>query len=62
MDPVSNILDSFEALPDPAKWQVASAILRRSLDLDLPPLSDADLTSVADELFVELDRSESQGA
>ena len=57
-----NILRSFELLPDVDKREVASAIIRRSLELDVPPLSDDDLVSAADELFLKLDQEEADDA
>ena len=56
------ILRSFELLPDPEKREVASAIIRRSLELDVPPLSDDDLVSAAEELFLKLDQEEAKDA
>jgi hypothetical protein len=56
------ILRSFELLPDIEKREVASEIIRRSLQLHSPPLSDEELTSLADELFLQLDRSETNDA
>ncbi len=53
-----NILESFDELPDTEKREVASAILRRALRFDAPPLSDEDLVAQADELFRELDTRE----
>lgn len=54
-----NIIDSFEQLPESEKLQVASEIIRRTARLKLPPLSDEELTIVAEELFLELDKRES---
>ena len=53
-----NILESFDELPDTEKREVASAILRRALRFDTPPLSDEDLVAQADELCRELDTRE----
>lgn len=53
-----DLLQSFESLSDSDKREVAAEIVRRSLGLDYPPVSDEDLTRAADELFAELDRSE----
>ena len=50
-----NILESFDELPETEKREVASAILRRALRLDTPPLTDEDLVAQADNLFRELD-------
>lgn len=59
MSPAVQILiESFDHLPDPDKRTAASEILRRSAALDLPPLSDEDFVSVAETIFLELDREE----
>jgi hypothetical protein len=52
------ILESFDDLSEREKREVASAILRRTLRFDLPPLTDDDLVAQADELFRELDARE----
>ena len=52
------ILESFDELPEREKREVASAILRRTLRFDLPPLTDDDLVAQADELFRALDARE----
>jgi hypothetical protein len=53
-----NILESFDELPEGEKREVASAILRRALRFDAPPLTDQDFLAQADELFRELDARE----
>ncbi len=55
---VKNILESFDELPEGEKREVASAILRRTLRFDAPPLTENDLLAQADELFRELDARE----
>jgi hypothetical protein len=55
---VKRILESFDELPEPEKREVASAILRRTLRFDTPPLTEEDLVAEADELFRELDTRE----
>ncbi len=57
---VDEVLESFESLPNEAKREVASEILRRVAKFDNPPLTDEELTAIADDLFAELDRRESQ--
>ncbi len=59
---VRQILQSFEMLSDAAKREAASEIIRRSLQLESPPLSDEDLVSIAEQVFLDLDRSESENA
>ncbi len=55
---VQNLLRSFEALSKSEKREFAFEILRRSRVFDLPPLSDEELASLADELFQNLDERE----
>ena len=55
---VQEILRSFEVLPDGDKRELASEILRRSLTLDTPPLSDEELVGAAEAVFLALDRNE----
>ena len=53
-----SILESFDELPDTDKREVARAILRRTLRLDLPPLTDNDLVNQAEDIFLDLDKLE----
>jgi hypothetical protein len=55
---VKRILESFDELPETEKREVATAILRRTLWFDTPPLTEEDLVAEADELFRELDTRE----
>ena len=55
---VQNMLHTFDLLPDGDKRELASEILRRTLMLDAAPLSDEQLVGAAEELFLQLDRSE----
>jgi len=59
---VKDILHSFELLSENEKKELASEIVRRTAKFDLPPLTDEDIISCADELFLELDRRESKNA
>jgi len=43
---VETLLESFERLPNDAKIEAASEILKRSVNLDLPPLTEAALVRV----------------
>ena len=52
---VKHILKSFDLLSEEEKKEVASEIIRRSINFDLPPLSDKELVLSAEELFLELD-------
>lgn len=53
-----NLISIFDTLPEPEKHEVATVILHRTLEFDLLPLSDDDLTLNAEELFLALDREE----
>jgi len=54
------LLDSFEQLPEVEKQQVAAEILRRTISLDIHPLSDEELILSAEALFLSLDESEAE--
>lgn len=56
---VEEMLDSFDHLSEPEKREVASEIIRRTRNLDFPPLTDAELVLNAEALFLELDQRES---
>jgi hypothetical protein len=55
------IIDSFEGLPESEKQRVAYEILRRSVLLEVPSLSDEELVVAAAELFLTLDAMEAEG-
>ena len=52
------LLDSFDALPEPERQEVAREILRRTALAEHDSLEDAELVAAADEVFRELDRAE----
>ena len=56
---VEELLNSFEQLPEAEKRELASEIIKRSLALDLPELSDGSLLAAADQIFLQLDEAES---
>lgn len=56
-----NFIESFDKLPKAEQHKVASEILRRMINFNLP-LSDDELVLSADELFLELDRREAEDA
>jgi hypothetical protein len=60
--PAENLIATFEQLPDAEKQEVASAILRRTLKIEFPPVSDEELVLSAEETFLELDRREAEDA
>jgi hypothetical protein len=55
---VRDILQSFDMLPEIDKRDLAAEIIKRSLALAEPPLTDEQLVVAAEEIFLELDRSE----
>ena len=57
---VETLLESFERLPDEAKREAAFEIIRRSAKFSLPPLEDETLVEAAENVFLELDKHESQ--
>jgi hypothetical protein len=59
---VQDMLHTFDLLPEGDKRELASEILRRTLMLDVPPLSDEQLVGAAEDLFLQLDRSEAGDA
>jgi hypothetical protein len=54
------IIDSFDRLSEPEKEKVAYEILRRSVHLEIPPLTDEELTVAAEDLFIALDAREAE--
>ena len=55
---VQTILTTFDSLSERARYEVALEILRRTKDLELPPLTDEDLVANAETLFLALDQRE----
>jgi hypothetical protein len=55
---VQELLDRFDRLAEAEKHEAASEILQRVRRLDLDPITDDDLILSAEEMFLELDRSE----
>ena len=53
-------LQTFEKLPEPDKHTVAVEILRQTLDEEYSSPDDSELAFAADQLFLELDRRETQ--
>ena len=56
---VEELLNSFEKLPEAEKRELLSEIIKRSLSLDLPQVSDDSLIVAADQVFLQLDKDES---
>jgi len=61
-NPAENVIATFDQLPEAEKQEVAAAILRRTLRIDFPPVSDDELVLSAEETFLELDRREAEDA
>ena len=57
---VETLIESFERLPQDAKLEAASEILKRSAKLELPLLQDEALLQAADDVFARLDQEESR--
>jgi len=57
---VEQLLKSFEQLPEAEKRELASEIIKRSLELELPELSDETLLLAAEQTFLHLDKEESK--
>jgi hypothetical protein len=57
---VQQLLDSFDRLSEAEKRELAWEVLRRTVHLDMPALSDEELVLSAEELFLGLDRREAQ--
>lgn len=53
------LLSTFDSLTESERLEIALEILKRVIHLDFPPLSDEDLVCNAEELFLELDKQES---
>ncbi len=55
---VQELLDTFDRLTDSERLDLVLEILKRTVYLDFPPLSDEDLVLNAEGLFLELDEQE----
>jgi hypothetical protein len=53
-----HIIEDFEALPEPEKRDVLAKLLRIAADLDYGPITDEELASATDALFVMYDAEE----
>lgn len=56
------IIEKFAQLPISEKREVVSVILRDTLEVETPALSDDELISSAEEIFLELERREAENA
>jgi hypothetical protein len=55
---VRELISRFERLDEHDQVEAAREIIRRTAMAEIPPLTDEDLTALADELFIELEREE----
>ena len=55
---VQELLDTFDRLTDSERLNLVLEILKRTIYLDFPPLSDEDLVLNAEGIFLELDEQE----
>jgi hypothetical protein len=56
---VQELLNTFDRLTDSERLELVLEILKRTVDLDFPPLSDEYLVVNAEGIFLELDQRES---
>lgn len=59
---VEQILKSFDLLPNIEKQHLMKELLLRTSDIDFGPISDDELTMIAEEQFLELDAQEAKNA
>jgi len=55
-----DLLRTFENLGPDDQYEVAAAILRRLPELEYGPFTDEELSAIAEETFIELDREEAK--
>jgi hypothetical protein len=61
-DAVQNLLSAFDSLTAEEQREAVSEILRRTSELELPPLDDDTIDRIAEESFLELDSREAADA
>ncbi len=57
---VQELLNTFDRLTDSERLELVLEILKRTVDLDFPPLSSDDLVLNAEEIFLELDKQDEE--
>ena len=57
-DAARHLIETFQTLPDLDKREVLATPLREAIQVPYQAPSDDDLTSAADEVFLDLDRRE----
>lgn len=55
-----HIVDDFQALPDAAKREVLAELVRISARIDYPAMSDEELVSAANDVFLGYDEREAE--
>jgi hypothetical protein len=53
------VIEEFDELGEAEQHEVLIKLLRKSITSPYPSLTESELTSVADEIFLDLDREES---
>ncbi|HYI11777.1 MAG TPA: hypothetical protein VEK57_22150 [Thermoanaerobaculia bacterium] len=53
-----HIIEDFGGLPDPEKREVLAELIRMARHIEYPAVSDDELLSAADEVFLAYDRRE----
>jgi hypothetical protein len=53
-----NLISTFDRLPLIEQKEVTRLILKRNIEVDIPPVSDEELVLAAEDIFLELDRRE----
>jgi hypothetical protein len=61
-EPVRGLLEAFNLLTEPDRREFISEILRRTSDLEWPPLDDETISRIAGESFLEYDIREAADA
>ena len=61
-EPVRDLLGAFDRLAELDQRDFLSEILRRTKDLELPPLDEETINRIADESFLEYDIREAADA
>ena len=61
-EPVRDLLGAFDRMAEPDQREFVSEILRRTKDLELPPLDEETINRIADESFLEYDIREAADA
>jgi hypothetical protein len=57
-EPVRNLLDAFDRLAEPDRREFVLEILRRTREMDWPPIDDETIARIAEEAFLEYDARE----